>query len=289
MISFSIIIPTYNRPGQLDSCLGSLERLDFPKSRYEVVVVDDGSSSSMETVIEPYRQTMNITLLEQENSGPGIARNNGVANSRGRFIAFTDDDCKPELTWLTRFSERLEKDPDRMYGGHVFNALDKNIYSTASQLLIDYLYGYYNAEPANSQFFTSNNMAMARELFDAIGGFDTNFPGACGDDRELCDRWRYLGYGLSYAPQAIVNHYHELTLWSYCRQHFAYGGGAIRFRKARIRRKQERFRIEPPAFYLGLVGSAWKMKLPHPLSMTALMLISQVANLAGFAFTKIKT
>lgn len=289
LISISIIIPTYNRPGQLSSCLGSLARLDFPKNRYEVVVVDDGSSCSMKSVIEPYRQTMNITLVEQENSGPGIARNNGVAKSQGRFIAFTDDDCKPDLKWLTMFLERLEEDPERMYGGQVFNALDKNIYSTASQLLVDYLYGYYNAEPEHSQFFTSNNMAMAREVFDEVGGFDTNFPGACGEDRELCDHWRYRGYGLSYAPQAIIHHHHELTFWSFCRQHFAYGSGAIRFRMARIRREQERFRIEPPAFYLGLIGSAWKMKLPRPLSLTALMAISQVANVAGFAFIKIKT
>jgi glycosyltransferase involved in cell wall biosynthesis len=289
LISFSIIIPTYNRPGQLGSCLGSLERLEFPKSRYEVVVVDDGSNCGMETVIEPYRQTMNITLIEQENSGPGIARNTGVANSRGKFIAFTDDDCKPEPNWLSRFSELLGEDPERMYGGRVLNALDKNIYSTASQLLVDYLYGYYNIEPEHSRFFTSNNMAMARDVFDAVGGFDSNFPGACGEDRELCDHWRYRGYGLSYAPQAVVHHYHELTFWTYCRQHFAYGGGAVRFRMARIRRQQERFKIEPPSFYLGLVGSAWKMRLPRPLSLTALMAISQVTNLAGFALTRIRT
>lgn len=289
MIGFSIIIPTYNRPMQLDSCLASLARLDFPKDRYEVVVVDDGGATSMETIVEPYRQIMNMTLLVQENAGPAVARNNGVAHSRGMFIAFMDDDCAPDRDWLTKLSERLLADPERMYGGKVFNALDKNIYSAASQLLIDYLYGYYNSELERARFFTSNNMAMARDIFDAVGGFDTNFPGVFGEDRELCDRWQNFGYGLSYVPEAIVCHYHELTFWTYCRQHFFYGGGAVRFHEGRSKRKQERLRLEPLAFYLELIISAWKMKRPRLLSLTALLVISQVANAVGFAFTKIRS
>lgn len=287
--SFSIIIPTFNRPLQLDQCLDYLTRLDYPKSRYEVVVVDDGSSSSMEQVVEPYRELMHISLIVQKNSGPGIARNTGVAYSRGRFIAFTDDDCQPGRDWLTRFSDRLLANPDRLYGGHVHNALDTNTYSSASQVLVDYLYTYYNSDPERAQFYTSNNMAMARDKFDAVGEFDTNFPGACGEDREFCDRWRYYGYGLIYVPEAIVCHYHELTFWSFCRQHYNYGGGAIRFRAARARRNQERVKIEPPAFYLNLVFYPWKAKLPRPLSLSALLAISQLVNAVGFAFTKIRT
>jgi glycosyltransferase involved in cell wall biosynthesis len=286
--SFSIIIPTFNRPVQLGKCLDCLTRLDFPKSRYEVVVVDDGSASGMETVVEPFRQLMNVSLITQRNSGPGIARNKGVANSRGRFIAFTDDDCQPARDWLATLSERLLDSPERMYGGHVSNALVDNIYSVASQLLVDYLYTYYNSETGRSQFYTSNNMAMARDIFDAVGGFDTNFPGACGEDRELCDRWRHCGYGMTYSPEAIVYHYHELNFPAFCRQHFGYGGGAVRFRNARVRRGQPRIRIEPPAFYLGLVGSAWKMKRSRPLSLTILMAISQIANAVGYVFTKFR-
>jgi len=286
--SFSIIIPSCNRPVQLDNCLDSLTRLDFPKSEYEVVVVDDGSASSMETVVEPYRSLMNIFLIEQKNSGPGIARNTGVANSRGRFVAFTDDDCRPDRGWLTQLSRQLSESPERMIGGHVSNGLDDNIYSVASQLLVDYLYTYYNLETEHSQFYTSNNMAMARHVFDATGGFDSNYPGLCGEDRELCDHLRHCGYGLTYAPDAIVYHYHELTFWSFWRQHFNYGGGSVRFRAARARRKQERFKIEPTAFYLNLVLCAWKKKLPRPMALTALLVLSQLANALGFILTRFK-
>jgi len=286
--SFSVVIPTFNRPERLESCLDCLRRLDFPKDLYEVVVVDDGSAVGMAAVVEPYRKLMNIRLIMQENSGPGIARNNGVSNSRGWFIAFTDDDCRPDRDWLARLSERLKENPERMYGGHIANALDNNIYSSVSQLLVDYLYAYYNSETTHSQFYTSNNMAMARKNFDAVGGFDHNFPELCGEDREFCDRWRHYGYDLAYVPQAIVYHYHELTFWTFCRQHFRYGGGGVRFREARARRNQARFRFEPPSFYLDLIAYAWKMKLPRPLSLTALLILSQLANAMGFAFTRIK-
>jgi len=94
---------------------------------------------------------------------------------------------------------------------------------------------------------------------------------------------------LSYVPQAVVCHYHELNFWTYCRQHFYYGGGAVRFHQGRSKRKQERFRIEPPAFYLELIISAWKMKRPHPLSLTVLLVISQVVNAVGFVLTKIRS
>jgi GT2 family glycosyltransferase len=286
--SFSIIIPSCNRPVQLNNCLDSLTRLDFPKSQFEVVVVDDGSASSMESVIESYRSLINITLITQKNAGPGIARNNGVANSRGRFIAFTDDDCKPDRGWLTRLSSQLQKFPDIACGGHISNGLDDNIYSVASQLLVDYLYTYYNRETEHSQFYTSNNMAMARDVFNAVGGFDRNYPGLCGEDRELCDHLRHCGYGWTYVPEAIVYHYHELKFWSFWRQHVNYGGGSVRFRAARARRNQERFKIEPPAFYLNLILCAWKTKLPRPVALTTLLMISQLANALGFVMARFR-
>jgi GT2 family glycosyltransferase len=132
-------------------------------------------------------------------------------------------------------------------------------------------------------------MAMARDTFVAVGGFDTSLRGFFGEDRELCDRWQHFGHGLSYVPHATVCHFHDLTFWTYCRQHFCYGSGAVRFHKGRRVRKQERFKIEPLAFYLKLIGCAWKMKRPRPLSLTVLLVISQVANALGYAFTRIRS
>ena len=90
-IEVSIVIPTYGRPDQLAACLDSLEALDYPRDRFEVIVVDDGSPQPL----PPYGGALRVTLVRQAHAGPAAARNTGAAASRGRWLAFTDDDCRP--------------------------------------------------------------------------------------------------------------------------------------------------------------------------------------------------
>lgn len=87
---FSIIIPTYSRPEQLVACLQSLTHLDYPRDRFEVIVVDDGSDMPLEGVVTPLRNWLEVTLLRQMNSGLGVARNTGAARAKG--------ESRPSLT-----------------------------------------------------------------------------------------------------------------------------------------------------------------------------------------------
>ncbi len=278
----SIIIPTFNRPARLAACLESMTRLRYPKEGFEVIVVDDGGNADLGVIIDKVRESINVRLITQNNTGPAGARNAGAANATGEFIAFTDDDCTPAQDWLTALAQRWRQDPAKMYGGHTVNALESNIYSAASQSLIDYLYSYYNADPERARFFASNNMAMARNMFEAAGGFDTNFPAASGEDRELCDRWLQLGHGMTLVPEARVYHHHGLTFRTFWTQHFNYGTGAWRFRQSRRLRQRDALKIEPLTFYLNLVGHAGKKKLHRRHAISALMVLSQIANAAGF-------
>lgn len=109
--------------------------------------------------------------------------------------------------------------------GQTLNALSENIFSTASQQLISYLYDYYNLNLSRTRLFISNNLAVPTRQFRTVGGFDTSFPLAAGEGREFSDRWLHHRYQATYAPEAIVYHAHALTLLSYCRQHFNYAGG----------------------------------------------------------------
>ena len=99
--SFSIVIASYRRPGPLAACLQSLAQLDYPRDRFEAVVVDDGSQPSLAPVVEAARGPLEVRFLRQKNAGPATARNTGAAQARGRFLAFTDDDCAPSPDWLT--------------------------------------------------------------------------------------------------------------------------------------------------------------------------------------------
>ncbi|HEV2763340.1 MAG TPA: glycosyltransferase, partial [Pyrinomonadaceae bacterium] len=216
---FSVVVPTRARPAQLAACLDALARQEYPRERFEVVVVNDGGPEPSE-VFERFAGRLDATLVTQKHAGPAAARNTGARRARAPFLAFTDDDCRPDPVWLKALEARLRDAPGAAVGGRTVNALPRNLFSTASQSLTEYLYEYFDAAEGRAAFFTSNNLALSSELFRAVGGFDESFPLAAGEDRELCDRWRARGHRLTYAPDAVVRHAHALTLRSFCRQHF---------------------------------------------------------------------
>ncbi len=279
----SIVIPTYNRPERLADCLESLTNLEYPRDCFEAIVVDDGSKTSLEPVIKPFKDRLEITLFKQENQGPATARNTGAKQAKGDLLAFTDDDCKPAPDWLTKLAARFATAPDSMIGGKTLNALPNNLYSTTSQVLIDYLYNYYNLGSKQSNFFASNNFALPSDLFQAVGGFDTTFPLAAGEDREFCDRWLQFGNKMIYAPEVQIYHAHKLTLSSYWRQHFFYGRGAFCFHQVRAKRAHTEVKVEPISFYFNLLKYPLSQPTPQPkLLLSTLLFISQVAGVAGF-------
>lgn len=281
--SFSVVVPTYDRPGQLEACLHALARLDYPRDGFEVIVVDDGSRSPPDEVMASFRAHLHLTLLTQAHAGPARARNAGAARARGTFLAFTDDDCRPDPDWLKALAIHLARDPDCALGGRTVNALPDNLYSSASQYLIDYLYSYYNADPVRARFLASNNLTVPTERFRAIGGFDATFPGAAAEDREFCDRWIARGYRMAYAPDAVVHHAHPLTFRTFWRQHFWYGRGAFYFHRLRARRGAGRIRVEPLPFYANLVRYPLaQARSARAVSIATLFVAAQVANTAGY-------
>jgi glycosyltransferase involved in cell wall biosynthesis len=280
---FSIIIPTYNRPERLQACLESLSRLDYPRDRFEVVIVDDGSSMSLANLVAPFQQQFAIELIRQANAGPAAARNRGSERAWGRFLAFTDDDCQPDPNWLAALAQGFTAFPDALLGGHTVNQLSDNIYAAASQLLLDYIYSYYNTAPDRSTFFASNNIALSATQFHTLGKFDTTFPLAAAEDREFCERAVDRNYQLVYIPAAKVNHSHHLNFGSFWRQHFNYGRGAFHFHKIRARKNIDRMKVEPLSFYALLLTYPLRHRSVGLGSVLAsLFFVSQVANITGF-------
>lgn len=283
----SIVIPTRERPQALQNCLRALAQLDYPRDGFEVIVVDDGSRVNLEPVIAPITQEIHARLVCAPHAGPAAARNAGARQARGELLAFTDDDCMPDAQWLAALVERYVAARDGMFGGKTVNSLPTNLCSSASQLLIDYLYQYYNADPDRSRFIASNNMAVPAERFHRAGGFDESFPKAAAEDREFCDRWISLGYRIALAPKAIVYHAHPLRLRTFWRQHFTYGTGAWQFRLARARRSQQPVALEPLSFYADLLAYPFRdRRIPAALALAWLLLLTQMANAAGFAWAR---
>jgi GT2 family glycosyltransferase len=281
--SFSIVIPTYARPARLVSCLQSLARLDYPRDRFEVIVVDDGSEKPPEAVIDDFHDRFEVVLLTQSHQGPATARNTGAMRAKGQFLAFTDDDCEPDSQWVNAFASALTDKPDVAVGGRTLNRFNDNPYSAASQMLVDYLYDYYNTDPNRAVFSASNNLALPADRFWTIGGFDPTFSCAAGEDREFCDRWLNRGYQMIYAPEAVVWHSHFLRYRAFCKHHFNWGRGAYHFHQVRARRVQGRVKFEPVRFYLNLLRYPFSQgRAARAFLLAMLLLVSQGANAAGF-------
>jgi len=281
---FSIIVPTHDRPEQLLWCLAALAALRYPREEFEVIVVNDGGAMPSERMLAPLAERIQFTLLTQDNAGPARARNLGAEQARGEYLAFTDDDCAPTPDWLTALEHAFRHAPEALVGGRIINVVERHLCSEASQLLIEYLYDYYNGGvDRGANFFASNNLALSAPAFRVVRGFAPSFRRAAGEDRDLCARWRLAGGRFQYAPNAVVRHAHVLTLAAFARQHFSYGRGAHKFRLQHTRREAKCVRVEPLGFYTGLLefpfhhGPAWRA-----VRLALLLGISQVANAAGF-------
>jgi len=287
-LDVSIIIPTHNRPAALERCLAALEEQDFSRDLFEIIVVDDGSQVPAAQVSARFESVMRLSTVRQAQAGPANARNAGAAKARGQLLVFTDDDCAPQSNWLSTIVRAASDHPNTMIGGRTLNALVQNPYSTASQLLIDYLYDCFFCAGSSSDehMFTSNNLAVPAAVFETVGGFPKEFPLPAAEDREFCDRWQHRGYALHYEPDAPVNHHHTLDGPSFWRQHFNYGREAYHFQSRRRLRGRER-KIEPLTFYVNLVLYPFKIQpFGTALTTSLLLCISQIANAAGFFWQK---
>ncbi|MFL5617310.1 MAG: glycosyltransferase [Gemmatimonadaceae bacterium] len=269
---FTVIVPTFNRPASLAACVAALRALERPGGTLEIVIVNDGgrppTADVMQiTVGDP---ALELRVVEQRNAGPAKARNTGAAEARGEWLAFTDDDCLPDRGWLTAFDAVLRATPDALVGGRTVNALPDSMFADTSQRLADFVSSYF-AGGAAGRFFTSNNLAVARDTFLAAGGFDIRFPFSAGEDRELGDRWSAQGRPSVSAPEAIVRHAHRLSARGFVRQHFRYGRGAAAFRRVRAASGRP-VRVDP-AFYTRSLSYALRgggVRAPARATLTAL-------------------
>jgi GT2 family glycosyltransferase len=263
----------------------ALIALDYPKDRYEIIVVDDGGDHPVTDLPAPGPGGPALRTFRQKNCGPAAARNRGAQEARGRFLAFTDDDCRPSAQWLAKFGPRLEAAPDAAVGGTTVNALGENLFSEASETLLQALYAFSNRDPERGRFIASNNLAMSRDVFHANNGFDAGFPLAAAEDRDFCDRWTYSGRRIVWEPTAIVLHYHAHTLRSFLRQHFNYGRGAVLYQQLRRDRGSGGLKDDVGFhvhFFRWLRGPLARHSFPRKVVLTGAVLLTQAAYVCGY-------
>ena len=282
-ILISVVIPSFDRSMQLARCLEALASQSLARERFEVLVVDDGSPRPPYAVVDAFGSRLAVRMIRQAKAGPAAARNAGVNAARGTYVAFLDDDCVPHADWLVSYECCLREHPHALLGGPVTNALPHVPFSTASQMLVQFLYEYYGNGENRLRFFVTANMLVPRAGFIAIGEFDRAFPIAAAEDRDLCERWLESARRMIFCPAAVVAHAHQLGWRTFVRQHFNYGRGAHYLHRARARRDQQGFRLESIRFYLSLLFYPFRVTTKlYASGLAALMMLSQISYAVGY-------
>ena len=208
----SVVIPTYNRRPILEKCLLALERQQVSPEidRYEVVVVDDGSTDGTPDWLRAEAKRFpHVRLIEQSHGGPAEGRNRGVDHAHGDVIVFIDSDLVVTDSFLSCHASSLvrswEARGDRLcftYGA-VVNTANFEQPTAERHKLRDLSWAY----------FATGNVAIAKEVLQRAGLFDTGFRLYGWEDLELGERLRRMGVQLIKCPAAVGYHWHPaLTL-----------------------------------------------------------------------------
>lgn len=188
----SVVIPTCERNDLLNACLFRLApaRQDFPAHQYEVIVTDDGAGTTAEELVRT--QYSWAKWVAGPRRGPAANRNSGFRNAQYDLVAFTNDDCLPSPGWLKSYSRALTVDKS-VYEG-------KTICSAPATSPM-----YEVATNATGGCLWSCNLMLRREAFDALGGFDEDFPLPYLEDADFRDRVNARNLGVSWVPDAVVD------------------------------------------------------------------------------------
>lgn len=259
--AWTVVVPTFNRLEGLKKCVEGIRSQDL-NCDFEVIVVNDGG-------VTPTNLPNSVRVIDQKNAGPAAARNRGAAEARGERLAFLDDDCVPENGWLAALERHITD--GALLGGCTVNGVVGNRWSQVSQDVVDCLAAELLRKGGDGQFFASNNIALGAAEFDEVGGFDTSFPLAAGEDRDFCLRVEKSGLQFRKVNQAKVKHFHHLDLRSFLKQHFNYGRGAFQLREVYGDRAK-------------LMSGAGRrfMLYPGQASSRRKMLLAQAATFIGF-------
>lgn len=205
-LSFSFIIPVYNRPNEIKELLDSL-RLQTYDQPFEVVIVEDGSTISSEEVIGEYVGVLSISYYKKPNSGPGDSRNYGMEKAKGNYFIILDSDCIIPSDYLTIVQRSLKEDYVHCYGGpdaahQSFSIVQKAInYSMTSFLTTG---GIRGGKKAVDKFQPrSFNMGISKEAYENVGGYGNIHP---GEDPDLTIRIWNKGYRTKLITAAYVYH-----------------------------------------------------------------------------------
>jgi len=193
----SIVIPFYNAQPSLEKCIRSLLNLNYPREKYETILVNDCSTDGSVGIANRFAELYpnNIKLINiEKKSGPAKARNKGILQAKGEIIAFTDADCFVHQDWLRAMISRFD---EVRVGGVKGNTMP----SDPSRSFL------FNADiPFSIKGFQTCNIAFRRDVLISVGLFDENFSVPFREDDDLAFSVLGKEFMIIFEPKAIVFH-----------------------------------------------------------------------------------
>jgi len=263
---FSIIIPLYNRPKEIDELLHTLTRQSY--LQFEVLVIEDGSIADAKEIVNSYADRLDISYYYKENAGQGFARNYGFERAKGDYFIVFDSDCLIPANYLEIVKNYLLEHRLDAYGGPdgahpSFTPVQKAIsYSMTSPFTTGGIRG--NKKHIGTFHPRSFNMGISREVWETSGGYILT---RLGEDIEFSIRIQSLGFKTGLIPDAVVYHKRRTDLFQFYKQLHFFGRARINIYK--------HFPSE--------------LKLVHffPALFTIFLLLSLVFNLFGTSLAEL--
>ncbi|HET9364050.1 MAG TPA: glycosyltransferase [Candidatus Angelobacter sp.] len=197
-VTVSIIIPALNEERMIGRCLTSLVALDFLREKFEVILVDNGSTDKTLEIAESFQDRLNLRILQKTGVRISGLRNLGAQEARGEMVAFLDADCLAKSDWLERILEFAPGNGVGIVGAHYLLPKDSSWVGRT-------WHRYQEAEKSGEvSHVPAGDLIMRREDFLRLGGFDETIQ--TNEDYELCERVRKAGMTVRAYPQIGVVH-----------------------------------------------------------------------------------
>jgi glycosyltransferase involved in cell wall biosynthesis len=224
-LTFSIIIPVYNRPQEIDELLQSLTKQTY-SNKFEVVIVEDGSENNSKEIVDVYLNDLNIQYFLKSNTGAGASRNYGMQQATGNYFIIFDSDCIIPPNYLVEVENALKKKYTDAYGGadaahDSFTIIQKAInYSMTSFFTTG---GIRGSKKAVDKFQPrSFNLGISKKAFEITQGFSKM---KIGEDIDLTFRLWEHNFETQFIENAFVYHKRRSTFKQFFKQTFAFGNG----------------------------------------------------------------
>ena len=213
----SVIIPNYNRKKALLKTLKSLAGQTLPVAYFEVIVVDDGSTDETRPAVQAIHFPFEFKFVEQDNQGPGAARNLGASLANYDCLVFLDADMIPVSTLLEVYLNASKDFPETIFFGRQLPWAEA--FTSPFEQVFNYV-SFQDPGPKSLQppfyYFASGNFAIHREQLKELNGFDEAL--IMTEDTDLAYRAHLAGISIAYLPDAVGYHNHSKTLNQLCAQ-----------------------------------------------------------------------